>query len=128
MNKLGLVRGVFAAKASDTLRVAAARALEHLAEVPTRRVDPDRQAIAALEMLGGPLGNEGESAPAVINLLDRIGRPATVLSTSPRFFGFVAGGTLPVALAAQWIAAAWDQNANMRVLSPVGCVIEDVTG
>jgi glutamate/tyrosine decarboxylase-like PLP-dependent enzyme len=119
---------VFAAEGADALRLAATRALDHVAEIPTRRIDPDRKAVAALTGLGGRLADEGESATTVIDLLDRIGRPATVLSTSPRFFGFVAGGTLPVTLAAQWMATAWDQNANMRVLSPLGCVIEDVAG
>ena len=57
--------------------------------------------------LGGLLPEGGEPARDVIDLLDRVGRRATVLSSSPRFFGFVAGGTLPVTLGAQWIAAAW---------------------
>jgi hypothetical protein len=102
--------------------------MEHLADIPTRRVDADPGAVVRLKALGGPLLENGESAPGVIDLLDRIGRPATVLNSSPRFFGFVAGGTLPVSLAANWIAGAWDQNANMRVLSPVGCVIDEVQG
>jgi glutamate/tyrosine decarboxylase-like PLP-dependent enzyme len=119
---------VVAAQGPDALRLAATRAIDHLAEIPTRRVGPDPEAVTALAGLGGQLAGEGERATDVIDLLDRIGRPATVLSTSPRFFGFVAGGTLPVTLAAQWIAAAWDQNANMRVLSPLGCFLEDVAG
>ena len=118
---------VIAAQATDALQLAVVRALEHLAESPTRRVDADPQAVAELHRLGGPLPEGGEPAHDVIDLLDRVGRRATVLSTSPRFFGFVAGGTLPVTLGAQWIAAAWDQNANMRVLSPVGCFIEEIT-
>ena len=118
--------GAIAAHATDALELAVARAFEHLAENPTRRVDADPRAVAELQRLGGPIPEGGESALDVIDLLDRVGRPATVLSTSPRFFGFVAGGTLPVSLGAQWVAAAWDQNANMRILSPVGCVIEEI--
>jgi glutamate/tyrosine decarboxylase-like PLP-dependent enzyme len=117
---------VIAAQATDALQLAVVRALEHLAESPTRRVDADPRAVAELQRLGGPLPEGGEPARDVIDLLDSVGRRATVLSTSPRFFGFVAGGTLPVTVGAQWIAAAWDQNANMRVLSPVGCIIEEI--
>jgi glutamate/tyrosine decarboxylase-like PLP-dependent enzyme len=115
-----------AADTGDTMQLAMTRALEHLAEQRTRRVDPDPAAVAGLAALGGLLPEVGEPAPAVIDLLDRVGRPATVLTTSPRFFGFVCGGTLPVALGAQWIAGAWDQNAAMRVLSPVGSALEDI--
>jgi len=115
-----------AADTAETMDLALTRALEHLAEQRTRRLDPDPAAVAGLAALGGPLPEEGEPAPAVLDLLDRVGRPATVLNTSPRFFGFVCGGTLPVALGAQWMAAAWDQNAAMRVLSPVASAVEDV--
>jgi len=59
-------------------------------------------------------------------MLDEIGTPATVSTAGRRFFGFVAGGALPAALAANWLAAAWDQNASMVVLSPVGAALEDV--
>lgn len=117
-----------AAEAADTLHLAVTRAFAHVAEQPTRRVDADPAAVAALGALGGALPDQGEPAPEVIDLLDRVGRPATVLNTSPRFFGFVCGGTLPVALGAQWVAAAWDQNAAMRVLSPVGSAVEDIAG
>ena len=117
---------VIAAQATEALQLAVGRAFEHLAENPTRRVDADPDAVGELQLLGGPIPEGGEPALDVIDLLDRVGRRATVLSTSPRFFGFVAGGTLPVSLGAQWIAAAWDQNANMRVLSPVGCIVEEI--
>lgn len=126
-----LVTGSFAPKilaneAEETLQLSFAKALEHLAEVPIRGVDANPHAVARLPELGGRLPESGEPGPQVIQLLDQIGRRGTVLNTSPRFFGFVAGGTLPVSLAANWIAGAWDQNVNMRVLSPVGCAVEDI--
>jgi glutamate/tyrosine decarboxylase-like PLP-dependent enzyme len=117
---------VISAQAAEALQLAVVRAFEHVAESPTRHVDADPRAVAELHRLGGRIPEEGEPARDVIDLLDRVGRRATVVSTSPRFFGFVAGGTLPVSLGAQWIAAAWDQNANMRVLSPVGCFVEEI--
>jgi glutamate/tyrosine decarboxylase-like PLP-dependent enzyme len=117
---------VLGGEAEETLQLGITKALEHLAEIPTRRVDADPAAVARLPELGGRLSESGEPGPQVIQLLDQIGRRATVLNSNPRFFGFVAGGTLPVSLAANWMAGAWDQNANMRVLSPVGCAVEDI--
>ena len=62
----------------------------------------------------------------VLDLLDRVGSPATVATAGGRFFGFVNGAALPVSVAATWLASAWDQNAALRVMSPAAAAIEDV--
>lgn len=62
----------------------------------------------------------------VIALLDEIVSPATLGTAGPRFYGFVIGGSLPVSLAANWLAGAWDQNSALYNTTPGTAVIEQV--
>jgi glutamate/tyrosine decarboxylase-like PLP-dependent enzyme len=105
---------------------AAGRGASYLKDVTGRRVAPGPAAIAALERLGGPLPEHSAPADDVLALLDEFGSPATVANAGGRFFGFVNGGAVPASLAANVLAAAWDQNAALRVMSPVGAVLEEV--
>ena len=96
---------------TDLLREAAERAATYLSNLGTRPVFPSSAALSRLTELGGKLPDAPSDPEKVLELLDEIGSPATVASAGGRYFGFVVGGTLPVALAANWLAAAWDQNA-----------------
>jgi glutamate/tyrosine decarboxylase-like PLP-dependent enzyme len=95
------------------------RALAYLATVAERPVAPDGEATARLDELDFELPVGGLAAADVLARLDVAGSPATVASNGPRYFGFVIGGVLPVAQAAGWLSAAWDQNAALTVMSPV---------
>jgi glutamate/tyrosine decarboxylase-like PLP-dependent enzyme len=112
----------------DLLRSVTDHATRYLNHLRTRRVSPAPDALERLRLLDGPLP-EGPTDPGlVVRLLDEIGGPATMASAGGRFFGFVVGGALPASLAAHWLAAAWDQNVCMSVLSPVGAAIERIAG
>jgi glutamate/tyrosine decarboxylase-like PLP-dependent enzyme len=108
------------------LSEAASRALQYLETVSNRCVSPSEEALGNLKRLGGSLPERAEDALSILKLLDEIGSPATVATAGGRYFGFVVGGALPATVAAHWLAGAWDQNASMSVLSPVGAYLEEV--
>src|SRR5258708_15235935 len=62
----------------------------------------------------------------VINRLDQMGSATTMATTGGRYFGFVNGGMVPAAMAANWLAAAWNQNAALRVMSPIAAELEEI--
>ncbi len=101
-------------------------ALDFLDRLPERPVAPPVE-VDSLASLDGPLPEEGEDPVALIERLARDADPGITASTGPRYFGFVTGGALPAALAADWLASAWDQVVGMYVESPALAVVERTT-
>lgn len=111
---------------AEFLNLAAEKAIRYVENAGARRVSPASSDLAMLDGFHEPFPS-GPSNPAdVINQLDAAGSPATVAMTGGRYFGFVNGGMIPAALAASWMAAAWNQNACFRVMSPVAVELEDL--
>ncbi len=108
------------------LHDAAERASAYLDEVPHRSVRPTAAAVAAVERLREPLPEAPTDPAEVLELLDAIGSPATLASTGGRFFGFVVGATLPITLAANTLATAWDQNSAFFETTPATAMFEEV--
>jgi glutamate/tyrosine decarboxylase-like PLP-dependent enzyme len=102
------------------------RALHYIDSLDSRRVAPPVEAVERLALLDEPLPEHPTDPRIVLRMIDEIGSPATVATAGGRYFGFVTGGALPAALAANLMAGVWDQNAGYRVQSPVAARVEDV--
>jgi len=104
----------------------AARARRYSDGLRNRRVYPSAEALRGLSALDVPLQDAPLEPLEVLAQLDQLGSPATVASSGGRYFGFVIGGALPAALAANLLAGVWDQNAGLEVASPVAAALERI--
>jgi glutamate/tyrosine decarboxylase-like PLP-dependent enzyme len=98
----------------------------YLSSVADRRAGSVAEYGALLAAMGGALPEEGEQPLAIIERLAADADIGLVSTPGPRFFGFVIGGVLPAALAADWLTSAWDQNGFSFALSPAAAVAEEV--
>jgi len=108
------------------LEQTAALAADFLHSLPSRPVRASATREELLAALGGPLPERGEAPGEVVADLAQAADPGLVASAGPRYFGFVIGGGLPSALAADWLTSAWDQNGFAYVMSPAAAVTEEV--
>src|SRR5579883_2450078 len=113
---------------TDVLDLAAAHAGKYLGSLSTRSLAPSAGVAELRRRIGKPLPERGMAAEAVIDELVRDAEGGILGSGSGRFFGWVIGGTLPVALAADWLTSAWDQNAASNATAPAEAVVEEVCG
>jgi glutamate/tyrosine decarboxylase-like PLP-dependent enzyme len=108
------------------LESAAERAITYLEGLEERSVAPSAAAVAGLAALDESLPERPTPPDDVIRQLDEVCSPATMAMAGPRFFGFIIGGSLPIALAANWLAGAWDQNSALYNVTPATAQLERV--
>jgi glutamate/tyrosine decarboxylase-like PLP-dependent enzyme len=99
-----------------------------LAELPAAPLSPSVSVETLREALGGPIPEAGLPPEEVIDQLVEAVDGGLLRTGSGRFFGWVIGGVLPVALAADWLTAVWDQNAASFATSPAASIAEEVCG
>jgi glutamate/tyrosine decarboxylase-like PLP-dependent enzyme len=112
----------------STLFVAAGKAMEHLEEVADGPVNATATLEEVRSRLGRPLTEKGVMPEQVILELADDVKGGLIGSAGGRFFGWVIGGALPTALAADWLTSAWDQNAGLYAAGPAAAVVEEVAG
>jgi glutamate/tyrosine decarboxylase-like PLP-dependent enzyme len=110
----------------ELFRQAADYAADFLETLDTRPIREQAEAEELYAALGGPLPEDGLDDRAVLASLVEESDPGLVASQSGRYFGFVVGGSLPAATAADWLATAWDVNAGGWALGPAAMVVEEV--
>ena len=110
------------------LERAASHAIAFLDTLDSAPVSATATLAELRERLDRPLTDQGIEATRVIDDLAADVKGGLIGSASGRFFAWVIGGSMPVALAADWLTSAWDQNAAIYACSPAGGVIEEVCG
>jgi len=110
----------------ELFRQAADHAADFLETLETRPIRDQADVEELYASLGGPLPEDGLDDRAVLAALVEASDPGLVASQSGRYFGFVVGGSLPAATAADWLATAWDVNAGGWALGGAAMVVEEV--
>lgn len=112
----------------DVLRQAYEQAITYLAGLDTAPAGATANVHALRRQLGRPLEEQGVAAEQVIADLVADVEGGLVGSAGGRFFGWVIGGAVPAAVAADWLTSAWDQNGAVYATSPAAAVVEEVVG
>lgn len=101
-------------------------ALDYFDSARTRPVAGAVPMEELVDALGRRLPDEGADPAEAIDTLVRAADPGLIVTNGGRYFGFVEGGVLPAALAADWLTSAWDQNPAFSALSPAAVAAEEV--
>jgi glutamate/tyrosine decarboxylase-like PLP-dependent enzyme len=103
----------------------AKRYLDSLDAAPVQTIKPLDQLRADIVR---PLEQRGTDPTTVIEELAGAVDGGLLGSAGGRFFGWVIGGGLPSALAADWLTGTWDQNAGLYACGPAAAVVEEACG
>jgi len=113
-------------RVKDLFEQAKSFAYDYMDGINDRTVFPKDEAIKNLSAYDEALPTTPGDPDEILQMLHEYGSRATVAQTGGRYFGFVNGGAVPVALAAKWLADVWDQNAALYVISPIVSHLETV--
>ena len=111
---------------AELLRRTAEIAAEYLASLPERPVRADASLDELRSALRVALADGSQPALQVVEELVAAAGPGLVDTQSPRYFGFVIGGGLDAAIAADWLTSVWDQNGGGYPVGPSAAVAEEV--
>lgn len=103
-------------------------ALRFLDTLDSRPVWPRADLATMMDAFGGDLPFDGADPADVVEELASRADPGLVAIAGGRFFGFVIGGTLPAALASDWLVSAWDQNSGSSTMTTATVAIERTAG
>jgi glutamate/tyrosine decarboxylase-like PLP-dependent enzyme len=103
-------------------------AADFIESLDERPVFPSTPAGHLGTQLGGTLPDEPSDPLALVEQMARDIDLGVVATAGPRYFGYVTGGALPAALAADWLTSTWDQCAAFGVLGPAASVVEEIAG
>jgi glutamate/tyrosine decarboxylase-like PLP-dependent enzyme len=120
--------GVSSMMDANLLDAAAAHAVRYLETLDSRPIGATASVAELRAHLAKPFPETGQDGEQVIDELVRDTEGGILASSNGRFFGWVIGGTLPVALAADWLTSAWDQNAASNLTAPAEAVVEEIAG
>jgi glutamate/tyrosine decarboxylase-like PLP-dependent enzyme len=112
----------------EVLEVAVTHATRYLDSLSSRPIAANASIAELRSRLSRPVPETSVDPTDVIDELARDTEGGLVGSASGRFFGWVIGGSLPVALAADWLTSAWDQNGASNLTAPAEAVVEEVCG
>jgi glutamate/tyrosine decarboxylase-like PLP-dependent enzyme len=110
------------------LNAAHEAAIQHLETLDTQPVAAQADLATLRAQLKKPLNEASLPAEIVVEELVRDVEGGLHGTAGGRFFGWVIGGAVPAALAADWLTSAWDQNAGMYTVAPAASIVEEVAG
>jgi len=115
-----------ALQSKKLLKEAEKYAFDYLDNLDNMDVFPSQENLDRLSSFDEELEDQGGSAEKILQQLHDFGAPATVAQSGGRYFGFVNGSSIPVAMAAKWISDVWDQNGGLFYTSPINSKLESV--
>jgi glutamate/tyrosine decarboxylase-like PLP-dependent enzyme len=110
----------------ELFRQVAEYAGDFVETLETRPIRADADVAELMAALGGPLPEDPLDPRAVLAALVQAADPGLTATPSGRYFGFVIGGGVPAAVAADMLTSVWDQNAGLYVAGPAASVVEEV--